>query len=94
MLKYTKATMDKLIGIFDDLEYSVRFEKGHFQSGYALVHEKKVVIVNKFYDLEARINALMEIMDKIEVEEALLDQRSKVFYHFLVKESLIKPHVK
>ena len=91
MLKYTKTTMDKLIGIFEDLEYTVRFEKGHFQSGYALVHEKKVVIVNKFFDLEARINALMEIMDKIKVEEALLDQKSKVFYHFLMKESLIKP---
>lgn len=91
MLKYTRTTMEKLIDIFEDLEYVVRFEKGHFQSGYAVVHDKKIVIINKFFDLEARINALMEILDKIDVEEVLLDQKSKVFYHFLLKESLIKP---
>jgi len=90
MLKYTKTTLEKLIDIFDDMEYVVRFEKGHFQSGYAVVHDKKIVVINKFYDLEARINALLEILDQIQVEEPLLDQKSKVFYHFLLKESLIK----
>lgn len=90
MLNYTKTTMQKLIQIFQEQEYAVRFEKGHFQSGYALVHDRKIVVINKFFDTESRINALLEILDQIKVNEALLDQKSKSFYKSLVKASLIK----
>ena len=90
MINYTKTTLQKIIQIFEDQEYSVRFEKGHFQSGYAVVHERKVAVVNKFYDTESRINALLEILDQIEINEALLDHRSKSFYKSLLKYSLIK----
>jgi hypothetical protein len=90
MINYTKTTLQKLIRIFEEQEYSVRFEKGHFQSGYALVHDRKIVVINKFFDTESRINALMEILDQIEVNEALLDQKSKSFYNGLVRGSLIK----
>jgi len=90
MINYTKTTLQKLIQIFLEQEYSVRFEKGHFQSGYALVHERKIVVINKFYDTESRINALLEILDQIEVNDALLDQKSKSFYKSLIKASLIK----
>lgn len=90
MINYTKTSLQKIIQIFEDQEYSVRFEKGHFQSGYAIVHERKIVVVNKFYDTESRINALLEILDQIEINEALLDNRSQSFYKSLLKDSLIK----
>ena len=90
MINYTKTSLQKIVRIFEEQEYRVRFEKGHFQSGYALVHEKKVVVINKFFDTESRINALLEILDQIEIEEALLDQKSKSFYNSLVKGELIK----
>jgi hypothetical protein len=90
MIKYTKATLQKIIQVFHEQEYSVRFEKGHFKSGYALVHERKVAVVNKFFDTESRINALLEILDQIEINETLLDQKSKVFYKGLIKSALIK----
>jgi len=90
MIKYTKTTLQKLIQIFEDQEYMVRFEKGHFKSGYALVHARKIVVINKFFDTESRVNALLEILDIIDMNEALLDQKSKIFYKFLQKEGLIK----
>lgn len=90
MIKYTKTTLQKIIQILADQEYVVRFEKGHFRSGYALVHERKVAVVNKFFDTESRINALLEILDQIEINEALLDQKSKTFFRSLIKAALIK----
>lgn len=92
MIKYTKTTLQKLIQLFQEQEYSVRFEKGNFQSGYAIVHEKKIVVINKFYDTESRINALLEILDQLDINLALLDQRSVTFYKSLVKAALIKPN--
>lgn len=90
MIKYTKTTLQKIIQILEDQEYVVRFEKGHFRSGYALVHDRKIAVVNKFFDTEARINALLEILDQIEINEALLDHKSKAFYRSLIKAALIK----
>ena len=89
MLNYTKTTLNKLIHLFNEQDYSVRFEKGHFQSGYAVVHERKIVVINKFFDTEARINTLLEILDGIQVDPMLMDERSKNLYKSLLRDKLI-----
>ncbi|MEO6131941.1 MAG: hypothetical protein ABIQ02_08830 [Saprospiraceae bacterium] len=63
MLKYTKHNLNKLEDIFSQLRITVRYEKGNFQSGYCIVFGKNIVIINKFFDTEARINTLLEILD-------------------------------
>ncbi|MCB0663965.1 MAG: hypothetical protein KDC24_14555 [Saprospiraceae bacterium] len=80
MFKYTKTTLDKLENLFKDMEFSVRYEKGSFQSGYALVESKKIVVINKFFDTDGRINTLLEILSKIEVDVAMLSERSDKFF--------------
>lgn len=65
MFKYTKYLLDKIEDVFKELEYTVRYEKGTFQSGYCIVDEHNIVVVNKFFDTEARINCLLEILEKI-----------------------------
>ena len=65
MFKYTKYLLDKIEDVFKELEYTVRYEKGTFQSGYCIVDEHNIVVVNKFFDTEARINCLLEILDKV-----------------------------
>ena len=64
MIKYTKHNLSKLEDIFTELKITVRYEKGNFQSGYCIVFGKNIVIVNKFFDVEARINTLLEILDQ------------------------------
>ncbi len=65
-MNYTKNTLQKIEELFEELGYLVRYEKGSFQSGYAIVETKKIAVVNKFFETEARINALLEIFDQIE----------------------------
>jgi len=63
MIKYTKHNLNRLEDIFKELKITIRYEKGNFQSGYCIVSGKNIVIVNKFFDVEARINTLLEILE-------------------------------
>ncbi len=90
MIKYTRNNIEKIIDIFKESDYIVRFEKGHFVSGYAIVKKSKIVIINKFFDIEARINTMLEILDKLEIDSQLLTKKSKKFYNELVKFGLIQ----
>lgn len=84
-MKYTKTTLQKVELIFEEQEYKVRYEKGNFQSGYCVVEDKKVVIINKFFDTEGRINCLLDILSTIEVEEVLLSDKSKKMMRLILK---------
>jgi hypothetical protein len=77
--KYTTYALKKLETLFEELEYSVLYEKGNFQSGYCIVQQRKVVVINKFFETEARINTLLEILGLIEVNEAKLSEGSLKF---------------
>ena len=62
MIPTTKHSLKKLETLLKELGYAVRYEKGNFTSGYCLVEQRKVAIVNKFYDTEGRVNVLLDIL--------------------------------
>jgi hypothetical protein len=64
-IKYTKNFLDKLENIFAASEYILRYEKGNFKSGYCILKENKVVIINKYYTLDGKINTLIDIIREI-----------------------------
>lgn len=76
MLKPTKHSLKKLELLLEEIGYIVRYEKGNFQSGYCVVKDRKIAIVNKFYDTEARVNTLIDIVETIEFEEGILSEKS------------------
>lgn len=67
MFKYTKYLLEKIEQLFGELGYTVRYERGSFQSGYCMVHQQRIAVVNKFFDVEARINTLLEILDTLTI---------------------------
>lgn len=80
MAKYTKHTLKKIEELFKELDYTIRYEKGNFQSGYCVVKDQRVAVINKFFDTEARVNTLTEILRTLEVEETELSESGqKVF---------------
>ncbi len=87
MFKYTKHTLKKMEDLFTkELEYVIRYERGNFQSGYCIVENRKIAVINKFFDVDARINCLLEILATIEVDATTLNEKSAEFYGILVKE--------
>jgi hypothetical protein len=79
-MKYTQHTLDKLEEILQEIEYVVRYERGTFQSGYCILEQKKVVVLNKFLQLEGRINTLIDIIPKLVSDpDALSPEARKTF---------------
>ena len=64
-LKYNASLLKKLEDIFREGGYTVRFERGNFQNGYCVLENRKVVVINKFHETEAKINSLIEILTNI-----------------------------
>lgn len=79
-MRYTQTTLKKLEELFDELDYTVRYEKGNFQSGYCLVEQRRVVVVSRFFDTEARINCLLDILGKIEPDAGRLSEKSREWF--------------
>ena len=88
MLKYTKHNLNKLEELFRELKITIRYEKGNFQSGYCIVAGKNMVIINKFFEVEARINTLLEILDQQHLEPHALSPQSAEWLEKIKKAAL------
>lgn len=83
MFKYTKHQLKKIEGLLQEIGYTIRYERGNFQSGYAIVENRKIAVINKFFDTEARINSLLDILTSIEIDESVFDEKSLDYYKLL-----------
>ena len=81
--KYTPATLRKLEQLFDEARYTIRYEKGNFNSGYCILEERRVVVINRFLPIAGRINALIEILPSITINEAELSSDMIKWYQQL-----------
>ena len=79
-MKYNPATLSKIEKVLADASYVIRYERGTFQSGFCILEDKKVVVLNKFLQLEGRINTLIELIPQLKIEaDALSPESRKVF---------------
>lgn len=85
MFKYTKHFLKKTEDLFAEIEYVIRYERGSFKSGYCIVEDRKIAVINKFFDTEARINTLIEILNVIEIDATKLTEGMASHYKALMK---------
>jgi len=90
MVKYTTHFLKKLETLFAELDYTIRYEKGTFQSGYCMVENRKIAVVNKFFDTESRINVLLEVLGIIEYSEDSLSEKSLKMLKAIRNNSIIE----
>ncbi|MDF2187394.1 hypothetical protein [Paraflavitalea sp. CAU 1676] len=79
-MKYTQNTLDKIERILDELEYVVRYERGNFQSGYCILEDRRVVVLNKFLQLEGRINTLIDLIPQLNIDPDILSSDVRKTY--------------
>jgi len=65
--KLTKQFQKKIELLLESQDYKIRFEKGNFKSGYCIIREKKLIIINKYFTTEGKITALIEIIESINI---------------------------
>ena len=85
-MKYTQTTLDKLETIVEEAGYVFRYERGTFQSGYCILEQKKVVVLNKFLQLEGRINTMLDLIPQLEINAELLSEESGKLYKEVISK--------
>ncbi len=80
-IKYSNHFLNKLEDLFSETDYILRYERGNFKSGYCLLNDSKVAVINKFYSLDGKINCLVDILREIEVNVEKLSPKNQKLYH-------------
>jgi hypothetical protein len=85
MIKYTNQFLTKLEDLIAESDYIMRYEKGNFKSGYCLLKEQKIMIVNKFFAMEGKINALLDILKNVELDTSKFSEKNMKLYQELTQ---------
>lgn len=80
MIKYTTTFLSKLEDIIAESDYVLRYEKGNFKSGYCVLKDQNIIIVNKFYTTEGKINALLDILRNVALDTSKFSEKSQKLY--------------
>lgn len=84
-IKITQTSLDKIEKIMQESGYVIRYERGNFQSGYCILQAKKVVVLNKFFQLEGKINTLIDLMPQLIINfDALTHDSQKLYDEVMV----------
>ncbi|TDQ73857.1 hypothetical protein [Sphingobacterium yanglingense] len=85
MVSITQYNLDKIENLLEELGYKVRYEKGNFKTGACVIQNSKVIVVNKFSNLEIKINSLIQLIKEFEFLKEDLDEKQWAFYKSLLK---------
>ena len=89
-MKYTQHTLDKIEKIIAESGYVIRYERGNFQSGYCILQAKKVVVLNKFFQTEGKINTLIDLLPQLEINFDALTHESQKLYDEIMSVANVK----
>lgn len=85
-MKFTQSNLDKLEDILGESGFTTRYERGTFQSGWCLLEQKRIVVLNKFLDVEGRINTLIDLIPQLNIEFDKLTHESQKLYEEIMKK--------
>lgn len=88
MLTITNHTLEKLELLLKTAGYKVRYERGNFKTGACLLQSSRMVVINKFSNLESRIQSITELIRELEIDNTLLDEKQLAFLHQLKQTTL------
>ena len=89
-MKFTQSHLDKLQDILSQSGYAVRYERGTFQSGWCLLEQKQIVVLNKFLDVEGRTNTLLDLIPQLKIDFDKLTHESQKLYEEVMKKSTLE----
>ncbi len=90
-MKFNEQSLQKLEAILSQSDYVVRYERGNFLSGWCLLEAKKVVVLNKFLDVEGRINTLVDLIPQINIYYDRLTIESQRLFDEVNKKVIKSP---
>ncbi|MGE8430209.1 MAG: hypothetical protein ACN6O7_20185 [Sphingobacterium sp.] len=89
MLPFTQSSLAKIEDFFKEQGYKVRYEKGSFRTGACMLQTTKVVVVNKFSNLEIKIQSLWNILLDIDIDSAVISEKFLPLYEDVLKSKIV-----
>ncbi len=87
-MKFTNSVLKKMELLFEECGYKVRYEKGNFTPDYCILEQKKVVVVNKYFSTDAKVESLINIISKIKISKETLSEESRIIYNKIAQLKL------
>ncbi len=87
-LSLTNHTLEKLELLLRAGGYKVRYEKGNFKTGACVLQSSRVVVINKFSNLESKIQSILELFLELELDHQLLDDKQIALLHQIKQTKL------
>lgn len=87
-IKYSNHFLRKLEELLGETTYILRYEKGNFKSGWCILNDHKVIVVNKYYAVDGKINCLLDILKTVDVDTDHLSPKNKKLYYELAQTEL------
>ena len=89
MLPFTQSSLAKIEEFFKEQGYKVRYEKGSFRTGACMLQTTKVIVVNKFSNLEIKIQSLWNILLDIEIDTEVISEKLLPLYEEVLKSKIV-----
>jgi galactitol-specific phosphotransferase system IIB component len=89
LLPFTQSSLAKIEEFFKEQGYKVRYEKGSFRTGACMLQTTKVVVVNKFSNLEIKIQSLWNILLDIEIDPEAISEKLLPLYEDVLKSKIV-----
>lgn len=88
-MPFTQSSLTKIEEFFKEQGYKVRYEKGSFRTGACMLETTKVVVVNKFSNLEIKIQSLWNILLDIEIDLENISEKLLPLYDEVLKSKIV-----
>ena len=88
MLTLTTHTLEKMELLLKTAGYKLRYEKGNFKTGACLLQNSKIIVINRFSNLESKVLAIAALMRDLEIDHSQLDDKQTAFLQQLKQTKL------
>lgn len=87
-IKYSNHFLRKLEDLLGETDYILRYEKGNFKSGWCVLNDTRVIVVNKYFPTDGKINCLLDIIKTLPIDTDEFSEKNKKLYLELTQTEL------
>ncbi|MCE2964156.1 MAG: hypothetical protein ACK5UE_12665 [Chitinophagales bacterium] len=69
-MNFSLGNLKKVENLLKEMGYLLRYEKGNFNSGYCLLKDKKIIIINKYFTDDVKFQKLIDILQIFDIQDS------------------------
>jgi len=87
-VRITKSLQSKIEEMLLASGIRVRYEKGNFRGGYCHLQDEQLVVINKFFPFESRVNLLIDLAAQLPLNPNALDDDQRKLLEQIRQEAV------